>query len=256
MSKAKISILGCGWLGKALAQELMNEYEIWCSVSSQNSYEEIEHRQKLILNPQNSYKDTSFYDCDTLIIAIPPKEDYLKNLEMILLNVRPKIELILLSSTSIYTQTSGFVTEEMSTFVSKHTLMYQGELLVQKRFPSVLILRLGGLMGYGRIAGKYSAGKSISKNRYINYVHRDDVVGLIKLCIKKSIKKEIFNVVAPLHLTRKELYDYNAKRYKFAFTTFNDESKGGKIVSSDKVEKLLDFCFKYSTIENICQSLI
>ena len=254
MSKTKISILGCGWLGKALVQKLIVDYDVWCSVSSDASYGKLTHKQKVILNPQNNYIDSDFYHCDTLIIALPPKEDYLKNLEMILLNIRIKTQLILLSSTSVYTQSSGIVTEEMSAFVSQLSLMHQGELVIQTNFPSALILRLGGLMGYGRIAGKYSAGKRLYYNRFINYVHRDDVVKLIHLCIIKSIKNNTFNVVAPLHPTCKELYDYNAKRYQFSPTIFNDETKSGKIVSSSKVEKILDFSFKYCTIENICQS--
>ena len=142
----------------------------------------------------------------------------------------------------------------MSVFVSQLSPMQQGELLVQKNFPSVLVLRLGGLMGYGSIAGKYSAGKTLHQNRFINYAHRDDVVNLIHLCIVKSIKKNTFNVVAPLHPTCKELYDYNARRYQFPPTIFSDETKSGKIVSSAKIEKILSFSFKYRTVENICQS--
>jgi len=49
----------------------------------------------------------------------------------------------------------------MSQEITTVNTMLEGEKILQQYQPSVLILRLGGLMGYNRIAGRYSADKPI-----------------------------------------------------------------------------------------------
>ncbi len=254
MQNYKVSILGCGWLGFALAKKLSKDYQVFCSVSSDKSIKNLTHQNKTILNEDNGYIDANFYQTDRLIIAIPPRGNYLSCLDMISQQIKPNTQVILLSSISVYGQTSGIVTEKMCRAIDSGAIMIEGEKLLQQSIPSLLILRLGGLMGYDRIAGKYSAGKTMSKNSFINYVHRDDVVDVLKQCIEQNITHDIFNVVAPFHSSRKEVYDYHASKYGFEKTFFVDETLGGKKVSSQKLQKQLGFKFKHNTLETICNS--
>jgi len=106
-----------------------------------------------------------------------------------------------------------------------------------------VILRLGGLMGYDRIAGKYTAGKT-TEDAATNYVHRDDVVGIIERIIELRVKNKIFNVVAPKQSTRKEIYTQNAKKFGFEQTDFKGQKKDAKSLSSEILCDVLKYSFK------------
>ena len=136
------------------------------------------------------------YDCDTLVIAIPPRDNYLEVLEETLSQVDLKTQVILLSSISFY---------------DGKALVIESESLVYKSHPEVNILRLGGLMGYDRIAGKYTAGKVLTSDSRTNYIHRDDVLGIIESIIEQNARSEIFDVVAPKQSTKKMIFAQNLK---------------------------------------------
>jgi hypothetical protein len=236
-SSKTISILGCGWVGKALYHHLKPSYLIKASVQSESSFKKLEVPKKYILNPDNHFKNNDFYKTNVLIISLPPRGDYLSYLNSILQQIQSSTQLILLSSTSVYTQTSGIVNEKDTKNIEKPSLMLQGERLVQKHYPDVLILRLGGLMGYDRVAGKYTAGKTLAHDAPLNMVHRDDVVAVIAQCINNKIKNSVVNLITPLKQTKKELYDHHAEMYGFEKTYFESLELKGKKVSCEKMKK-------------------
>ncbi|MCH9740957.1 MAG: hypothetical protein K0U38_08985 [Epsilonproteobacteria bacterium] len=238
----KISIFGCGWVGKALELELRRAYETMASVASETSYRTLDVQKKFLLNEQNLY-DEEFYNTDTLIIAIPPRGEYLETLTTLFSYIKDSTQLILLSSTSVYNQTQGRVTEQDTRDIETPSLMLQAERLLQRECNNAVILRLGGLMGYDRVAGKYTAGKTKAHDVFVNYIHRDDVVEVIKRCIKEEVKSEIFNVVAPLHPKQSELYRQNAKRFGWEDTCFVSDEILGKIVSSEKLVEYFSYSF-------------
>ena len=208
--KKTISILGCGWVGQALKEELKS-YKVHCL--SRN----LEENQKL-----------NKYTCNTLVIAIPPRENYLEVLTQTIDNIESSRQVIFLSSTSFYTGKE---------------LVVKAEALMQTLHKNVLILRLSGLMGYDRIAGKYTAGKTKAHDALVNYVHRDDVVKIIELCIEREVVAETFDVTAPLHPKQSEVYARNAKAFGWENTYFESDEVLGRVISSEKLEKYLDYRF-------------
>ena len=233
----KISIFGCGWVGKALAKELYNHYEVMASVQSQSSFDLLEVAYKFLLTPTNIY-NKKFYNTDVFIIAIPPRGEYLQTLTSILSHLKPSTQLILLSSTSVYSQTKGVVKEEDTYTIKEPSLMLQAERLVQSKHKDAVILRLGGLMGYDRIAGKYTAGKTKAYDAPVNYIHRDDVIGVIHLCMEKNIRDEVFNVVVPSHPKQSEVYAFNTKKFGFEKTCFSSDEVRGKVVCTHSLIEL------------------
>lgn len=206
-TKRKISILGCGWVGKALSDKLLHNYIVNCLSK------EIEENIEL-----------NFYDVDFLIIAIPPKNNYLEVINQTFDQLNQNTCVILLSSISFY---------------KNKPLVVDAEHLVQEKSNNFVILRLGGLMGYDRIAGKYSAGKTVSVNSKTNYIHRDDVVLVIEKIIEKEIYNEIFDVVAPLQSFQKEVFSTNAEKFGFKKTIFLDGTPvGGSLYPSKLIEKM------------------
>lgn len=244
MSKLKkISIFGCGWLGKPLALELEKRYIVKGSVQSTSSYNKLRIKQKYILNLKNISDASSFFDTDILIIAIAPKKLYKEAISALLANIDKTTNIILLSSTSIYTQQEGEITEKDSHDIKNPSLMLEVERVLYKDLKNILILRLGGLMGYDRIAGKYSASKSLEHDSYANYIHRDDVIRVIEHLIKLNINRGVYNVVAPMHRSKKEIYAKNAKKFGFDKTDFISKEIRGKKVLSDKLCEELGYIF-------------
>jgi len=185
------------------------------------------------------YHET-FYQSNTFVIAMPPRDNYIKTLHTILPFIPDSTQIILLSSVSVYTQTHGVIREEM---IDNPTLMLQVEETVRIRRTDSIILRLGGLMGYDRIAGKYTAGKILEHGKLVNYIHRDDAVRIITLCIEKEIRGEILNAVAPLHPRQSHIFAQNANRFGWEKTYYQSNSVQQKIISSHKLTKTLDYTF-------------
>ena len=204
----KVAILGCGWVGKRLLQSLdANKYESFClsrDVEANN------------------------YNCDALVIAIPPRDNYLEVLTATLEKINPNTQVIHLSSISFYDGKPSVV---------------EAETLVQSMNEDVVILRLGGLMGYDRVAGKYTAGKVLTSDSRTNYVHRDDVVNILINIISNNIRNEVFDVVAPVQSTKKEIFSQNAKIFGFKETEFLSGDEVGKVLTPTKLCETLDYVF-------------
>ncbi|CAA6803381.1 MAG: Unknown protein [uncultured Sulfurovum sp.] len=209
--KKIISILGCGWVGEALKEALESSYTVQCL------------SRNMITN-----KEQDKYTCDTLVIAIPPRENYLEVLTLTMEQIEASTQVIFLSSTSFY---------------DGREMVVKGEAVIKTLDNNVLILRLSGLMGYKRIAGKYTAGKTKAHDARVNYVHRDDVVQIIRLCIEKEVVNNIFNVTAPLHPKQSEIYTKNAKVFGWENTYFESMEVLGKVVSSKKLVNYFGYEF-------------
>lgn len=214
--KKKIAILGCGWVGNALKESLQAQgHEVNCL-------------------SRDVDMDTlvGFYACDALIIALPPSDEYLDVIEdayfSVSLNEALDTQVILLSSISFY---------------KGNKLIKEAEELAKIKDPNTVILRLGGLMGYDRIAGKYTAGKTV-EDRVTNYVHRDDVVGIIERVIETKLKAKTLNVVAPKQTTLKEIYAKNSEQFGFEKTLVTENLNKQLSLDAKGVQTLLKYSFK------------
>jgi len=221
-NKKKIAILGCGWLGQPLKEKLQEKGdEVNC-----------------LCRDINMDTLVGFYDCDVLIIAIPPSDEYLDVIEdayfSISLNEALNTQVIFLSSISFY---------------DDDKLIIEAEELAKIKDDNTLILRLGTLMGYDRIAGKSTQGKTIN-DAITNYVHRDDVIGIIQSTIDKNIRNKIFNVVSPLQTSKKDIFTKNSQKFNFKETHFNAEIQNKKALSPDILCEVLDYTFKKEAVIN------
>jgi nucleoside-diphosphate-sugar epimerase len=109
------------------------------------------------------------------------------------------------SSTSVYSQTDGGVVTEKdetdpSTPMREALLDTENLLLDEADSQSVTILRLGGIYGPGRHAMLDNLREDIrmfseDPNRWINQIHRDDVVSAILHVIQLPPERHLFNVV-------------------------------------------------------------
>jgi len=218
----KISIVGCGWLGKPLSESLKKDFFVEC-------FSRIDTKD-----------NSSFWSADTIIISINTKDNYLNTLKKISTLTKKSTNIILMSSTSVYREYEQKVDE--NTTITDIKLQREAELLLQSLKENVLILRLGGLMDETRIAGKWKNVSTFADGE-VNYIHKEDVINITKKMIKQDIKDGIYNLVAPIHPLRSEVHKKNCIKYNLELGTF--EGKTSRIVSSSKIIKKLNYKFIY-----------
>lgn len=265
----QISILGCGWLGFPLAKALLIKgFSVKGSTTSEGKL----HTLKLLgiepflvsLDSKSINGDVEDFlsGSETLIIDIPPQLSRKNNdssAEKIFVekikNLIPHIEksdvnnVLFVSSTSVYGELVGTITEEMlpkpETESGKQLLEVEKLLQNNSNFKTT-ILRFGGLIGEDRNPIKFLAGKENLENPEtpINFIHQEDCIGIIIKIITTDSWDEIYNGVSPFHPTRETYYSQKATELKLALPKF-DYSKASvnKLILGDKIEKLLGYEF-------------
>src|SRR5690554_7349448 len=70
------------------------------------------------------------------------------------------------------------------------------------------ILRLGGLIGEDRHPVKFIVKKEVVEdaNNPVNMIHRNDIIRFLEKIVEQPIPNEIFNIVAPIGLNRRDFY--------------------------------------------------
>ena len=192
-----VGIVGCGWLGTALAQHLIIQQISVLATSSQQKHvdglnQQGINAQQLIL-PANviSLVQHDVFKQHNLVIAITPqfkqgRQDYADKV-MQLINAAEQQgcvkRIILLSSTAIYDGALGHIDENHALDIShkKVQILDAAEQAVIHFSPQGIILRLAGLVGPKRHPGKFIlANKALSNTQAaVNLIHQQDAVGLI-----------------------------------------------------------------------------
>lgn len=249
----KISILGCGWLGLALAIDLIDKgYEVYGSTTSNNRIQELTEKGiKPFLIDINSIDSDmqNFLISDVLIIAITSKS--IQDFKTLIKNIEDSEihKVLFISSTSVYPNTNGIVNENSNT--SNSTLAKIEKLFITNSSFTTTILRFGGLFGYNRNPGNFIKSSKLIENPegYINFIHRDDCIEIIEQIIIKNVWNEILNACADNHPTRREFYFKESKKVGHDSIEFNENSNNEyKIIDSQKLKSLLGYKFKYADL--------
>jgi len=252
-----ISILGCGWYGFALAQDLIKSgFKV--KGSSTTSDKADKFKQAGIDFFEINFKSDSqsytpiFFDCDLLIISIPPKS---KTGEAMLFpakinRVKTALELfkvkyvLFISSTGVYgdfnTEVNEDTESEPQSDSGKNILAAENILKNNSNFD-VTILRFGGLIGPGRDPAKFFFGKkNIPNGRApVNLIHLDNCIKVTKAIIEKKVFGHTFNVCSSKHPSKIEFYTQAALKSGLDAPDFLDELKEWKIVSSKNLVPVL-----------------
>ncbi|PHM37861.1 SDR family oxidoreductase [Xenorhabdus innexi] len=223
----KVSIIGLGWLGLPLAQALQGSgLQV---IGSKTTPDGVEAAcmcgidcHLLNLNPEivcAADELEQLMSVDVLVLMLPPSGvagggvEYVRAVQLIvdtaLSHSVPHI--IFISSTSVYGSSVGHLNEDASLAAETQSACALVELenwLHQLPNTSVDILRLAGLVGTGRHAGRFLAGRKAiaGGENAVNLVHQDDAISAIKLLIERSEGGNVYNLCAPVHPKRSEFY--------------------------------------------------
>ena len=263
-----ISILGCGWLGLPLAEELIKDrHEVRGSTTTKDKIEKLKEKgiipHLISLNPELSCANCDdFWQTELLILNIPPGRGLDNVIEYHTRQIRSVVKhlesssikkVLFVSSTSVYPKYPGLAKEDDAIpgeagRNSGNALLEAEKMLTGINTISSAVLRFGGLYGYDRHPAKYLAGrKNLDRgNAPVNLIHRDDCIGIIQKIIKKPFTEGVFNAVSDGHPPRKMYYKEAAKTLGLQPPTFKkDEQRDYKVVSNEKLKKVLNYTFKY-----------
>ena len=274
-----VGIIGCGWLGKALAASLIEQGTSVLATSSQQSNVEqlneqgIEAQQLLLPSNIKQLGQYDIFNQQCLVIAITPKfrqgqTDYGIKVEQLVDAAKEQgivQRIILLSSTAVYQGFEGLVDENTNLnlvesslvesspvkadSVEKAPILYTAEQAVLNFYRQGNVLRLAGLVGPERHPGKFLLAKRTLKNSTapVNLIHQQDAVGLILSLLTSASPQGVFNGVSDTHVTKALYYQTAAKSLGVELPTFSADKvlDSTRIVSGDKAKQQLGYSFIY-----------
>jgi nucleoside-diphosphate-sugar epimerase len=257
-----VSILGCGWYGKALAKDLLKR-----NITVKGSATSTQKRNGLIeigINPyviqvntdQVKY-DADFFKCDVLVISIPPGlkkgegAAYLPKIKHIIqAALQSNIQkVIYISSTGVYCDQNQTVSENDAPNPDTESgkILLEAENLFRNESSfKTTIIRFAGLVGPGRHPGRFFAGKKEIQNGMapVNMIHLDDCIGISSAVIEQDKFGYLFNACSPDQPTKEDFYKDAALKGGYEIPRFLHELKNWKIVEGVNLKPILNYTFK------------
>jgi nucleoside-diphosphate-sugar epimerase len=227
-----IAILGCGYVGSALADYWQEQGHFVTGTTTSKervaSLSKIASKVVLIKGDDLTAVHSLLKGQDTLVVSVAPtgfqeateatyENTYInttKNLVTALSQAPNVKQVIYLSSCSVYGDRQGEWVDEtarIDPLEHKSQVLYESEQIILQAATDrqkVCVLRLGGIYGpdrelvdmFGGLAGMTMAGKG---DRFINWIHRDDIIGAIEFARLNELEG-IYNLVDDSQMTVKE----------------------------------------------------
>ncbi len=276
-ASCSVGIIGCGWLGTALAKTLQAQgVEVTATRSNavnaaQLTSQGIQTYALLLPAKQEVLNSHAIFNAQCLIIAITPqfrqgRNDYAEKVAALVEAAQGNDQvkkIILLSSTAVYNGLSGTVTEEdaLDLTADKVSVLNQAEQAVltfsgqSNKVGNVL--RLSGLVGPNRHPGKFLLNGRMLKSpdAKVNLIHQDDAVGLVLALLKQPMNEQIaqrnnkssgiFNGASDTHVSKKVYYQAAAKALGYPEPNFAQTQSAIKprVVCAEKVKDVLGYQF-------------
>jgi len=265
------SILGCGWLGLPVAEQLINAgREVIGSTTRAAKLSTLKSLgiEGLLLRidpgEESDWTPTPimkrFFEAPTLLVTMPPEaalgpEYFPSQIETVLSRRKSGTHLVFVSSTSVYGAKQGRVDEDSpldpETESGKILARIESRLSEAARAErfGLTIVRPGGLVGPGRHPGLFLAGRKKLKDPAspVNLVHQQDCAKAIAKLVMNGPptvgETRIFNLVSNRHPSREEFYTRAALAIGVEAPTFASatEEAATKLVSSDRIRELTSF---------------
>lgn len=254
MNKGNVAIIGMGWLGIPLAVSLMkNGYTIFAGTRNLDKAKEF--NESGLIGFQISFDTDSVKihltkeeldQIDFLIICIPPSgfSNYAETIASIVSYFNAETKIIFTSSTGVYEEVIGAVTE-VSNKIQNHPVHLAEQKLEEIATNRLTILRLAGLIGENRHPVKYFIQKNLipNYNAPVNLVFQKDVIRSIELILEKQLIGKTYNIVNPSHPSKKDYY-LSASKELYNSKPDTESGSGGKLVLGTKFEE--ESGFKYN----------
>jgi nucleoside-diphosphate-sugar epimerase len=243
----KITVIGCGWLGLPLSENLIsNGYCVYGSTTSFSKLNSLVSKgiHAFIYSAENEFTiDDRAKDSEIVIVNFPPSksDDYAKQVEELLNQFSADTKVIFTSSTSVYEEVDAIVDEKGR--VNENHPVRLAEKVVLSSNRHYCILRLSGLIGAGRHPIHFLQGRENLNggNVPVNLVHLKDVIEAIGAIITRNKWSCIYNVSYPSHPAKKEYYPMMAKMIGLKAPIYVEDNGKGKEIDGNLLTTELDF---------------
>ena len=280
-----ITIIGCGYLGSALAKQCISkgwtvsaltrnsakakdlramgvDKVIEAQIEDENWHDQLDSSQDFVVNCVGAASS----DAQGYISSYIQGQDSV----MKWLKQGSVKTFVFTSSTSVYPQSGKRFVDETASCVG---VSEKGGLLLaaeQKCFPPVssisrsFILRLSGLYGPGRhlLMNKVKQGEDLDGNedRILNLIHRDDAANAVISCLQadESNLGRIYNVSDGTHATRGQIVAWLAESLNLSTPSFKGDDEEGtpnRKVSNNRILDDLSWSPEYSNYQLGYQSI-
>lgn len=263
-----IAVLGAGWLGEPLAQQLQADgYAVKVATTREEKADRLRSAHlpaycfEIVPDGING-NQVDFFEADILLLTLPPggRRD-----PAVVINYPAKIKqaiaaaksggiqgVLFTSSTGIYGDQQGLVDEHsplQPVTASAKALQLVEQELHAAFGDKLTILRLAGLAGGDRQPGRWFAGKTNvpGGEQYVNLVHRTDVMAICQEVIKANHWGLTLNVCANKHPTKADFYPQAATKLGLPAPSFQINNKGnkGKMIDNSRSKQLLRYQYQY-----------
>lgn len=276
-SPGSVGIVGCGWLGKVLALNLLAKNISVFATSSKIenvvklTQQSINAEQLLLPAEAKALVQHKVFSQQSLVIAITPqfrqgKTDYADKVAQLVAAAKQRgivKRIILLSSTAIYDGLADVVNEDspLKLTTSKVQLLNAAEQAVlsfsNKDTQLGIVIRLAGLVGEDRHPGKFILANKTLVNALapVNLIHQQDAAGLIESVLNETDEvltnlPPIFNGVSDTHVSKRQYYQAAACALKVELPIFDEHQTNtiSKVVSGEKAKRVLSYKFVYPNL--------
>lgn len=265
-----VLVLGCGWLGLALARALAASGHVVLGTTT--SPEHVATMQDAGIEPHLLRLGADFgapaeellqrllRAADVLVLNVPPRAAAAGAYPTLLRPVHRAVatagtkHVLFVSSTSVYPDEPRLMREAdaMSTRdAASDVLRAEGHFVPRYGQWKSTVVRLGGLIGPDRAPGRFLAGRRdlAQGNAPVNLVHLTDAVGVLSAIIRHQAWGHTFNVCAAQHPARREFYPAAAQYLQLESPTFRDENGvSGKTIDSSLVRSILPYQFQHDDV--------
>lgn len=267
-----VLVLGCGWLGLALARSLVQAgHRV---VGTTTTPENLDGMRAIGIEAHLLRLGADFdpaaetllhrllVDTDVLVLNVPPRAAAAGAYPTLLRPVHRAVaasgisRVLFVSSTSVYPNEPRTMreTDALSTRdAASDVLRAEGHFVPRYGQWKSTVGRLGGLFGPGRPPGRFLAGRQDLEqgNAPVNLVHLTDVVGVLSGIIQQGLWGHTFNVCAAQHPRRRDFYPAAARLLKLESPVFKDEDEAtvsGKTIDSNRIRSLLPYQFQHDDV--------
>ncbi|MBH1960955.1 MAG: NAD(P)-binding domain-containing protein [Flavobacteriia bacterium] len=233
----KIAIIGCGWVGKKLAEYLTGKgHHVIATTTSPDKIQELKTvaAEVHLLDFSKDSGSQFLNDAEVAIFSMPiSRISWFKGFEE-MQNSFPKT--ILFSSTGIYPQENRIFTEKDT--MNLRPDIAAAEKIVRNKYPQTNILRFGGLMGGERSLQNFFRNKEIrNPEKRVNYIHYEDILAIVELLINSDKASGIYNIVAPEHPSMGEVLN------KEEVNNGDSHDSAQRIISSELLIQEFNYTF-------------
>lgn len=254
-----ILIVGCGWVGTYMAGRFVEKgHRVWgtCTTAAKARRLEELGLKSAVVDFDRAGETPRLVQqvFDTVIISVPVRrKDNPDTVHRRFARLAAFLgqlsfhQSFFFGSVGVYPKVDATITETSLPDEELDPKLLSGEDVLRETYPDLNILRLGGLFGADRVLAKYFVGK-VCEIGYqpANFVHVEDIQGVVATMIAAGSQAKTYNVVAPEHPLKKEVIEASAAKYGYGLpAAFAEADRTAKIVSPERLVAELGYRFVY-----------